>query len=85
MTTKVRRQIYIEPQQETALKQLAERTGVSEGEIIRPAIDNHLRSFRRSRPAPEAWEREKEFILALMQRRPVSGGRTWKREDLYDR
>lgn len=85
MTTKVRKQIYIEPQQETTLKQLAEQTGVSEEEIVRQAIDNHLRSLRRSRPDLEAWERIRAFIDQRMQQGPVPGKRAWRREDLYDR
>lgn|GEM_PF-4025011 len=32
-----------------------------------------------------AWQAEKAFIAALMAQGPVAAGRTWKREDLYDR
>ncbi len=44
MASKVRKQIYIDPDQESTLKQLAKDTGISEAEIIRQAIDHTRRS-----------------------------------------
>lgn len=38
MTAKVRKQIYIETEQEVLLKQLVQQKGGSEAEIIRQAI-----------------------------------------------
>jgi len=32
-----------------------------------------------------AWARERRFIEDLIAQGPVPGGRTWTREDLYDR
>ena len=85
MTRKVRKQIYLDPQQEAALKRQAAETGASEAEIIRQAIDNQTRILRHPVAALAAWEREKEFIRSLMEQGPVAGQRTWRREDLYDR
>ncbi len=85
MARKLRKQIYLDPQQEAALKRQAAATGMSEAEIIRQAIDNQTRILRHPVAALEAWEREREFIRSLIAQGPVAGGRTWRREDLYDR
>ena len=88
MSRKVRKQIYIEPDQETALKQFAERTGLSEAEVIRQAINWHIQQARSSQPFvpdPQAWERARKLMEKIMAQGPTPGGRTWRREDLYDR
>jgi hypothetical protein len=85
MAQKVRKQIYLDPQQEAALKRQAQETGMSEAEIIRQAIDNQTRLLRHPAAAMEAWQREAAFIRSLMGQGPVEGHRTWRREDLYDR
>lgn len=85
MTTKVRKQVYIEPDQEEMLKRLSQQTGISEAEIIRQAIDDHTRSARILRRSLRAWEDEREFILQRVARGLVSGQRTWRREDLHER
>ncbi|MFN8473195.1 MAG: ribbon-helix-helix domain-containing protein [Anaerolineae bacterium] len=85
MAAKVRKQIYLEPEQEARLKQLSAETGVPEAEIIREAIERHLDEVKARERRIAAWEAEKEFIRQLMQLGPVAGGRTWRREDLYDR
>ncbi|MBI3942648.1 MAG: ribbon-helix-helix domain-containing protein, partial [Chloroflexi bacterium] len=79
------KQIYIEPEQEERLKRLAAETGITEAEIIRDAIDQHLLMRRSPRRNLSAWEAELAFIRQLIQAGPVPGGRTWRREDLYDR
>jgi hypothetical protein len=85
MARKLRKQVYLDPQQEAALKRQAAETGTSEAEIIRRAIDNQTKALRHPVAAAEAWQREQAFIRLLMQQEPVAGGRTWQREDLYDR
>ncbi len=85
MATKVRKQIYIEPRQDRILKRLARLRGDSEAEIIRQAIDEYTRVARFPAPDLDAWQKEKEYIRSLMEQGPVEGGRTWRREDLYDR
>jgi hypothetical protein len=85
MATKVRKQIYIEPHQETILKRLADETGVSEAEFIRQAIDYHAQLFQYPKRDLAAWEEEKLFIMQLIEQDPVPGRRTWQREDLYER
>jgi hypothetical protein len=85
MTVRVRKQIYIEPEQEALLKRLAGETGMPEAEIIRQAIDRHAQSLRAPRRDLRAWAREREFIARLIEQGSVPGGRTWRREDLYER
>jgi hypothetical protein len=85
MATKVRKQIYVEPYQETILKRLADETGMSEAEIIRQAIDHHTQLFRHTRPDLEAWAEEKAFITGLIEQGPVPDRRKWQREDLHER
>ena len=85
MAVKIRKQIYIEPAQEALLKQLTRKTGLSEAEFIRQAIEHLTRLFQEPKPNLQAWADEKAFILELMQLGPVPGGRTWQREDLYGR
>jgi len=50
MATKVRKQIYIDAEQEAALKRLAKDKGISGAEIIRQAIDRYAQSL----PSPDA-------------------------------
>ncbi len=85
MGRKLRKQIYLNPEQDAALKRQAAESGASEAEIIRQAIDNQTRILRHPATAIEAWQREQEFINGLMEKGPVEGKRRWRREDLYDR
>lgn len=85
MGTKVRKQIYIEAEQDAVLKRMSNETGLSEAEIIRQAIDRHAQAQGYPRPDIEAWNKELDFILKRQAQGPVAGGRTWRREDLYDR
>ena len=84
MATKIRKQIYIEPHQETILKQIAGETGLSEAEFIRRAIDLQAQLFRPAKTDLTAWAREKAFITDLIEQDPVSGGRSWQLEELYE-
>jgi hypothetical protein len=85
MTRMVRKQVYIEPRQETLLKRLARDAGVTEAEIIRQAIDRQTKVILFSHRDLNAWRQERAFIERLIQQGPVLGGRRWRREDLYER
>jgi hypothetical protein len=85
MTTKVRKQIYLDRDQEIYLKQLASATGLSEAEIIRQTLNNRLGNPAQRPRDLSAWERELGFIEQLLAKGPIEGGRTWERDDLYDR
>ena len=90
MSTKIRKQIYIEPEQEMLLKQMSNETGMSEAEIIRAAIDLHALEVSRHERRLSAWANTKAFIAKRIaeqseQVTAAGEGRTWRREDLYDR
>jgi len=84
MGARVRKQIYIEPEQEARLKQLAAQTNLSEAELIRQALERSLEAPEFLYPNDAAWEAEVEFMRSLAEKGPVEGGRRWRREDLYD-
>ena len=90
MSSKIRKQIYIEPEQEILLKQMANDTGMSEAEIIREAIDLHAAEVGQHERRLSAWANTKAFIAKRIAGQPEQAlndgeGRTWRREDLYDR
>ncbi len=85
MGTKIRKQIYIEADQESRLKQLASLTNLSEAEIIRQAIDQRTQSLGSKRRNLAAWQSERAFIQQLIDAGPAPDGRTWQRDELYDR
>ena len=81
----VRKQIYLEDRQEVQLKQLAKAFGVSEAMLIRQSLDRGVLSATSSHLDLSSWQREKKFIRKRMQKGPLTGKRSWKREDLYER
>ena len=85
MTRMVRKQIYIEPRQESTLKRLARETGATEAEIIREAIDRQSELVFVPRRDLTAWKAERAFIEELIQQGPVSPVRRWSREELHER
>jgi hypothetical protein len=85
MPRRIRKQIYIDPEQERALKRVSEETGLSEAEIIREAIGRQTRILWFPKRDLAAWERELAFIDGLITQGPVEGGRKWRREELYER
>lgn len=87
MSKMVRKQIYIQKNQEERLKKMAEARGISEAEIIRRALENEMRLTSVFRPAydQEAWNRIVAFWEELDKRGPVEPHpRDWMREDLYE-
>ena len=73
MGAKIRKQIYIEADQESRLKQLARLTNLSEAEIIRRAIDQRTQSLGSKRRNLAAWQSERTFIQQLIAAGPVAG------------
>ncbi|NPV69172.1 MAG: hypothetical protein HPY55_00820 [Firmicutes bacterium] len=85
MERMVRKQLYITSEHESKLKSKSSETGVSEGEIVREALSRYLDSSIPRKQGLSNWEDEMAFIKSLQAKGPVPGGRTWKREELYDR
>ncbi len=85
MGTKIRKEIYIEPEQDALLKKLSDATGLSESDLIEQAIKMRVDVVNTQPIDPAAWVQAREFIIKLIEQGPVPGGRTWTREDAYDR
>ncbi len=84
MATKIRKQIYINPEQQFFLKRMSTNQKISEAAIIRLAIDRYAQTHQINNSNQAAWENELAYIEQLITLGPVSGGRSWNREDLYD-
>ena len=84
MAQMIRKQVYIEPMQDTVLKKRSLMLGITEAEVIRRAIDTQVVFMRSGVRDLEAWEREKAFISERMTGGLVSGGRKFRREDAYE-
>ena len=86
MAQMIRKQIYIQKNQEERLKKVAEARGVSEAEIIRRALDVELkRAGFRMAYDNEAFVKFLAFMDELDKRPPVpQRKRDWTREDLYE-
>ena len=85
MAIKVRKQIYIEQEQNIILKRLSDERGMPEAEIIREAITQHVQGVRLRRRDLRAWAAEREFIEQLSEQESTPEYRTWQREELYER
>ena len=85
MPSKIRKQIYLDPQQESLLKSLSKQSGMSEAEMIRQALDLQLGFLGQNQPDLNVWETELKFIESLQQRPSISGKRDWTRDELHER
>ncbi len=84
MVTKIRKQIYLNIEQNELLKQASRRLGISEAEVIRQAIIGQTGKITNGKKNLGAWKKERQFLQALLEQGSVTGGRTWKRGDLYE-
>lgn len=84
----VRKQLYIQSEQDDKLKEKANKYNISEGEVVRAALDKYLTASEAAFASFDinAWKEELAFISKRMKDKPSSkGGRNWKRDDLYGR
>lgn len=89
MPKMIRKQVYIAPEHEGRLKELAQTRGVSEAELIREALDRELGLVMSKASHPQrldatAWEAEVRAIEKLISHGPLPGGRRWTRQALYE-
>jgi hypothetical protein len=84
MARMIRKQIYIEPEQERRLKERARKLDVSEAELIRRGIEEILSEPSEDDERVTAWEKELEFIRDRAKLKVPQSGRTWTRVELYD-
>ena len=82
----VRKQVYIEPEQDAFLKLRARELGLTEAELIRRAIrmfSTHDETTE-DRPDLAAWERIKAASEERARVVSEEPGWTWSREELYE-
>jgi len=84
MAQMIRKQVYIEPMQDTVLKKRSRMLGITEAEVIRRAIDTQVVLMHSGVRNREAWEREKAFITEWIAGDSVSEVRKFRREDAYE-
>jgi hypothetical protein len=73
----IRKQIFIPRDQDEALKRLSQRTGKSEGALVRDAIALRLQQ------EDEASRKWQELLREWASRSVDNQPRTWRRDDLY--
>ncbi len=82
----IRKQLYIEYEQNMLLREQAAKYEVSEGQIVRDAIDAYFTVSMHSQEIDlHAWKEERLFIDSRQKDRATSGTKTWTRDELYDR
>ena len=84
MTQMVRKQIYLEAKQESALKSRAKELKLSEAELIRHGVDMVLAQEGSCSVDTKAWEAELSFIEERAKIPSLDGIRTWTRDELYE-
>jgi len=84
MSRMVRKQVYIEPEQEELLKRRSRELGVSEAALIRRGIEQAARLSVPRVLDRRAWEDAKRFILERLAISAPQTGRTWTRDELYE-
>jgi hypothetical protein len=83
--TMIRKQFYIYPDQDVALKRKARELGLSEVELVRRALDAMLTETPHVMPArPSVLQALLEDIQALSVTHPAPTGYVFKRDDAYD-
>ncbi len=80
----IRKQVYIERDQDEFLKRSARELGITEADVIRRAIGQASAARLPGRRDRQAWAEELAFLRRRAQEIPATGGRRdWTREDLY--
>jgi hypothetical protein len=80
----VRKQLYIDDEQERQLKARAEELGVSEAEIVRRLLDRGLFENAARNPRSRAEEHIEAFLAQAKEIAKVTRLTPYKRSDLYD-
>jgi hypothetical protein len=79
----IRKQIYIDQEQEEQLKRRSKELGISEAALIRHCIKEAV-----DRPTPGEREKARQELLAAMEERAKirvpQTGRAWTRDELYE-
>ncbi len=84
MSRMVRKQVYLEPRQETSLRLRAKELGISQAELLRRCIDRIGIASAAMPRDQAAWDEAKAYIEERMSIEAPQTGRTWTRDELYD-
>jgi len=84
MTRMIRKQVYIEPEQEDLLKRRSRELGISEAALIRRGIDEIAHGGSSAALDKEAWKEELAFMKERAKMKVPQTGRSWTREELYE-
>jgi hypothetical protein len=84
MARMIRKQVYIEPEQEDLLKRRSRELGVSEAALIRRGIDEVARRGPPGVFDKKAWEEELAFMEERARMKVPQTGRSWTRDELYE-
>lgn len=85
MSRMVRKQVYIEPEQDALLKQRSREIGVTEAELIRRGIDSLMTSTEMLEASRrKAWECELAFMKSRIDPQAAQRTRSWNRQEIYD-
>jgi hypothetical protein len=83
MGGRVRKQVYLEPDQNRLLKQRSKKLGVTESDLIRQGI-TQLSHQPASVPLDrQAWQAELRFIKRRVRVKTRAHERRWTRKELY--
>jgi hypothetical protein len=83
MNTMIRKQLYLTPAQDRALKERARREKRSEAAVLREAVNLLLTAEPRESPADDALRSFVEQVATAFPTAPQAS-RGWSRDDLYD-
>ena len=84
MATRVRKTVYLTREQAERVKLHARALGVSESEVVRRAVDADLCRHVSGGTNPAALDKALEFSRKRASMGPLTGKRTWTRDDLYE-
>lgn len=80
---KVRKQIYLEAEQNRRLKRLARQLEISEAEVIRRSLEGA--NLKPASIDERAWKEEIRFLAKRSRRKEETRrGRKWTRDEIYE-
>ena len=85
MSSRIRKQIYLDRSQDSQIRKKAKTRGVSQAEIIREALASRTTGALPAQKDPSAWEREMERIRSRIGIKTKKTARHWTRDDLHER
>ena len=85
MSNMVRKQIYLERRQVSAIQRKAKASGLNASEVIRQAIDRDLSrdSSAFSHPDPAAWDEIEAFLVSQADKPLEGNAYPFNREEFY--